>query len=98
MAKTAVLNKPEVPNVEPTDHSRKGFGAKTILFNDEVHTFEDVASQLVKAVRCTFSQGLSFAFEVHSKGSAVVYSGHLERCEAVAMVLEDILLKVKVER
>ena len=75
-----------------------GFGAKTILFNDNVHTFDEVANQLVRAIRCSFSQAMSFANQVHSEGSAIVYTGHLERCEAVAMVLEQIALKVKVEK
>jgi ATP-dependent Clp protease adaptor protein ClpS len=76
----------------------KGFGAKTILFNDDFHTFEEVAHQLVKAIRCTYAQGMTFANEVHTTGRAVVYSGHVERCEAVAMVLEQIRLRVNVER
>jgi ATP-dependent Clp protease adapter protein ClpS len=75
-----------------------GFEAKTILFNDNVHTFDDVARQLMKAIRCTYAQGMGFANVVHNVGSAVVYTGHLERCEAVAMVLEEIKLRVIVER
>lgn len=82
----------------PADGSRLGFGAKTILFNDEIHTFDEVALQLMKAIRCTYAQGLTLANEVHRKGQAVVYSGHLERCEAVAMILEEIRLKAVVER
>jgi ATP-dependent Clp protease adapter protein ClpS len=75
-----------------------GFGAKTILFNDEVHTFDEVARQLVKAVGCTYSRGMALANVVHYTGSAIVYTGPVERCEAVAMVLEDIHLKTLVER
>jgi ATP-dependent Clp protease adapter protein ClpS len=73
-------------------------GARTVLFNDEVHTFEEVANQLVRAIRCTFARGLGLANAVHHTGSAIVYEGHVERCEAVAMVLEEIGLKTKVER
>ena len=75
-----------------------GFEARTILFNDDVHTFEEVARQLMKAIRCTYPAGIAYANKVHSQGSAVVYSGPLERCEAVAMVLEEIALRVTVER
>ena len=28
-----------------------GYAARTVLFNDEIHTFEEVANQLVKAIR-----------------------------------------------
>ncbi len=76
----------------------RGYGARTVLFNDDVHTFDEVAVQLVKAIGCTVTRGLELAAEVHHNGSAVVYSGHFERCEAVAMVLEDIRLLVKIER
>ncbi len=38
----------------------------------------------------------ALALEVHTTGSAIVYRGHKERCEAVAGVLEDIKLIVKV--
>jgi len=96
MAKGAVAEK-TTQKPKSSHGSQRGFGAKTILFNDNFHTFEEVASQLVKATKCTYSQGLKFAWEVHTTGSAVVYTGHLERCEAVAMVLEEIKLKTKVE-
>ncbi len=74
------------------------FAARTILFNDEVHTFDEVARQLVKAIGCTYSRGMTLANVVHYTGSAIVYTGHVERCEAVAMILEDIKLKTLVER
>ena len=71
--------------------------ARTVLFNDDVHTFDDVARQLVKAIRCTYSEGIGLANMVHNVGHAVVYRGARERCEAVAMVLEEIKLRVTVE-
>lgn len=75
-----------------------GYGARTILFNDDFHTFDDVARQLVKAIRCPYSKGMALANVVHTLGSAIVYTGHLERCEAVASVLEEIRLRTIVER
>ena len=81
-----------------TRGSGDGFAARTVLFNDDVHTFDEVARQLVKATRCTYEKGMALAGQVHAKGSAVVYSGALERCEAVAAVLEEIRLRAVVER
>lgn len=75
-----------------------GFEAKTILFNDDFHTFDEVARQLMKAIRCTYSKAMGLANVVHNLGSAIVYTGHPERCEAVAMVLSEIKLRVIVER
>jgi len=80
------------------ERTSRGFAAKTILFNDEVHTFDEVARQLVKATGCTYSRGMALANVVHYTGSAIVYTGHVERCEAVAMILEDIKLRTLVER
>ena len=81
-----------------TTGTSSGFEAKTILFNDDFHSFDEVARQLVKAIRCTYSKGMALANVVHNLGSAIVYTGHQERCEAVAMVLEEIRLRVIVEK
>jgi ATP-dependent Clp protease adapter protein ClpS len=78
------------------ESAQGAFGWKTVLFNCDCHTFQDVALQLMKAVRCTYERGMQLANVVHYTGSAVVYSGPRERCEAVAAVLEDIGLVAKV--
>ncbi len=52
----------------------------------------------MKAIHCTFSRAKAIAMEVHTQGSSVVYTGPKERCEAVAMVLEDIRLVVKISQ
>lgn len=82
----------------PVRDTRRGFGCRTILFNDDFHTFDEVAMQLTRAINCTYTRGMELAGVVDREGSAVVYTGHLERCEAVAMVLEEIALRVNVER
>ncbi len=94
----ATLHKQPVKEKHTSDSKHGGFGAKTILFNDDFHTFHEVATQLTKAIRCSFTTGMAYANTVHTTGSAVVYTGHVERCEAVAMVLEEIALKAVVER
>lgn len=92
-----LLQKAERPTETPHDTGRDAaFGWKTVLFNDEWHTFQDVALQLMKAIRCTRERGFALANVVHHTGSAIVYQGPKERCEAVAMVLEDIKLKTQV--
>jgi ATP-dependent Clp protease adapter protein ClpS len=82
----------------PHDGTTKGAPWNTILFNCNCHTFDDVASQLVKAIRVSYEKGLQIAEVVHTAGKAVVYTGHRERCEAVASVLEEIRLVVKVSQ
>jgi ATP-dependent Clp protease adapter protein ClpS len=91
-------SKAPVAEIEISRGKSSSYHARVILFNDSIHTFDEVARQLVKAIRCTYSKGMTLAYLVDSQGSTVVYSGHWERCEAVASVLEEIRLRVKVER
>lgn len=88
----------EVVEEVVSDDTEAEHAWKTILFNCECHTFDQVEEQLIKAIRCTLSKARKLSMEVHTKGLAVVYTGPRERCEAVAMVLEQIGLLVKVSR
>jgi len=71
--------------------------AKVILFNDDIHTFEEVIGQLMKALRCTGEKAEALAWEVHSKGKAVVFSGEITRCMEVSAVLQEIGLFTQIE-
>jgi ATP-dependent Clp protease adaptor protein ClpS len=69
---------------------------KVVLFNCDCHTFDEVENVVMKATRCTLSRARQISNEVHHRGSAVVYDGPLERCEAVADVIGSVGLRVKV--
>jgi len=71
--------------------------AKVILFNDEVHTFDEVIIQLIKAIKCTQTKAEALAWEVHNSGRAVVYAGELIKCMEVSHVLEEIELLTQIE-
>jgi ATP-dependent Clp protease adaptor protein ClpS len=71
--------------------------AKVILFNDEVHTFEEVIGQIIKAVRCAREKAEALTWEVHHTGRAVVFSGEMHRCVQVSSVLEEIQLMTQIE-
>lgn len=71
--------------------------AKVILFNDEVHTFEEVILQLMKAIKCTQTRAEALALEVHNTGKAMVYAGEMIRCMEVSGVLEEIKLMTQIE-
>ncbi|MPM72224.1 hypothetical protein SDC9_119197 [bioreactor metagenome] len=49
----------ETPILKPLELEKteadviNNFGSRVILFNDDVHTFEEVANQLVKAIECS---------------------------------------------
>lgn len=82
---------------EPADTERDA-GWHVVLFNCDCHSFDQVEAVLVKAVRCSLAQARAWSWEVHSKGSAVVYHGPLERCEAVADVIAAVGLQVKISK
>jgi len=84
--------------LKPSDSSGKDFAWKVVLINCDCHSFDEVERQLLKAIRCTLSRARQIAWEVHTRGASVIYSGPRERCEAVAAVLEDIRLAVQVTK
>jgi len=71
--------------------------AKVVLFNDDIHTFDEVITQLMKAIRCSTDRAESLAWEVHSRGKAVVYTGEMQECLRVNSVLEEIALHTQIE-
>ena len=79
----------------PTD-SANDLGWNVILFNCDCHTFDQVESILIKAISCSLSQARSWSWEIHSKGSAVVYRGEVEHCEAIADVIASTGLQVRI--
>jgi ATP-dependent Clp protease adaptor protein ClpS len=74
-----------------------GEGSKVFLFNCECHTFEEVISQLIKAVPgMTRPLAEELAWRVHTQGLAEVYRGDASECDRVARILGEIGLIVQV--
>ena len=71
--------------------------AKVILFNDEVHTFEEVIGQIIKATGCDRARSAELTWEVHHSGKAMVFEGVLARCVQVSSILEEIELMTQIE-
>jgi ATP-dependent Clp protease adapter protein ClpS len=91
------LEKPE--GILETDlevDSDIGTEYRVFLFNDDYHTFEEVINQLIKAINCTFERARAFAFEVHVKGKAMVFSGQMQLCLKVSSILEEINLHTQI--
>lgn len=82
---------------ERVDDGSAGVGGwRTILFNCDCHSFDEVERVVMQATRCSLSRARELSNEVHTKGSAIVYKGPRERCEAVADVIGSTGLQVKV--
>lgn len=58
-----------------------------LLFNDEVHTMEEVVGRIISATNCTMDMAVAIMYEAHAKGHAVVFTGSKERCELVDSIL-----------
>jgi len=84
--------------IEPdiTNESTTGIPYKVILFNDDVHSFDEVINQLMIAINCSFEHARALAFETHVKGKSVVFTGDLAKCLKVSSVLEEIALHTQI--
>ena len=91
MSETITLDETHIDIVTGKPHN-------VILFNDEHHSMEEVAAQIVLAIKCTTQRAIQIMNEAHKKGRAIVFSGSLERCELVSSILEEIRLGTKIEK
>lgn len=71
--------------------------AKVILFNDEIHSFEEVIGQIIKATGCDQAKAEGLTWEVHTQGKAMVFEGPMDECLKVSHVLEEIALMTQIE-
>lgn len=70
---------------------------RVILFNDEVHTFDEVIGQIIKATGYDLAKAEALTWEVHNYGKAMVYEGEMVKCVEVSGVLEEIELMTQIE-
>ncbi len=82
---------------EISDEVNSKLSYRVILFNDEWHTFDEVITQLIKALGCSYDKASALTLKVHLNGKAVVYEGDLPQCLKISSVLEEIALKTQVE-
>ena len=95
MAPVTISVRGEKAEQKQSDHDQAD-SWKTILFNCDCHTFDEVEKIVMKAIRCTLSRARQISHEVNVRGNAAIYLGHRERCETVADVVASIGLRVKV--
>ncbi len=70
---------------------------QVILYNDDIHTFDEVILQLQKATGCSLLEGTRIAMEAHMKGKAVAFKGDFPDCTKVAGILREIGLIVEIQ-
>ena len=82
---------PETPTRKrPSDVSGgTGDAWRVVVLNDDHNTFDGVAFALARVLPgVTFERGLALADRIHTKGLAVVWTGHREQAELYWAQLE----------
>ena len=85
------------PVAEVSDEPRVALPWRVILFDDDIHTFEEVIVQLMLATSCSADHAARVAFTVHTTGKAVCFEGSFEACFRVKNVLDEIALVTQIE-
>lgn len=70
---------------------------RLVLYNDEVHTFEEVIQQLIKALKCGRGRAEELTLKVHSEGKAIVFEGEFEECLKRDYILREIELITEIK-
>ncbi len=70
---------------------------KVILYNDEIHSFDEVILQLIKATGYSTEDAARIAWQAHMMGKAMAYEGTFDECFRVQGVLREIQLVTEIE-
>ena len=94
------MSQPPKSHPDPGSRERTDLGNPwlVMLFNDEVHTFDEVILQIQKACGHPLQRAVELTHQVHRNGRAMVYAGPQMECERAAGILAQIQLTVLVER
>jgi ATP-dependent Clp protease adapter protein ClpS len=75
-----------------------GWAHRVILYNDDVHGFDDVVRQVQKATGVVTEEAFAITLHAHETGRAVCYAGPRDACEKVAEILREIALHVEIDQ
>ena len=67
-----------------------------ILYNDDVHDFDEVVIQVMKATGCSIKRAAEITLQAHTSGRAGAFQGDFEACFAVQRVLREIELVTEI--
>lgn len=70
---------------------------RLILYNDEIHTFDEVIYQLRKATGCGIQEAERMTWQVHTEGKTTVHEGEFEECLRIDSVLKEIQLVTEIK-
>lgn len=70
---------------------------RLILYDDDIHTFDEVINQLIKALGCSQAKAEEITYKVHFEGKATVFEGTFEECLKINSVLQEIQLVTEIK-
>lgn len=70
---------------------------RLVLYDDDIHTFDEVIEQLMKATGCSLSKAETITWKVHREGKALVYEGEFEECLRIDGILKEIQLVTEIK-
>jgi ATP-dependent Clp protease adapter protein ClpS len=93
--KRTEISEPEIKEKNDSGSSLK-YSAKVVLYNDDFHSFEEVISQVIKAINCSKIKAFELTMKAHNEGKAVVFKGLYNNCIRVSSILEEIALRTEI--
>tara|TARA_R110002126_G_scaffold227147_3_gene371808 strand:- start:7330 stop:7650 length:321 start_codon:yes stop_codon:yes gene_type:complete len=69
---------------------------RLFLFDDDIHTFDEVIEQIMKAKGCNRSVAQDLTFQVHNNGKALIHEGEFVECLKMEGVLKEIQLVTEI--
>ncbi len=69
---------------------------RLFLFDDDIHTFDEVIEQIIKATGYSYNKAQELTFQVHNNGKTVVYEGEFFECMRIESVLKEIQLVTEI--
>ncbi len=91
LADVEELTKTEVQTEEKINSPWRLF-----LFDDDIHTFDEVIEQIMKAKGCNRSVAQDLTFQVHNNGKAIIHEGEFLECLKMEGVLKEIQLVTEI--
>lgn len=95
------VNPKEKPEVEILEQEEEEEAVDTpwrlILYDDDIHTFDEVINQLIKALGCSKAIAEKLTYKVHNEGKATVFEGSFEECLKINSVLQEIQLVTEIK-
>ena len=86
----------ELPQTEEQVQEEVDQPWRLFLFDDDIHTFDEVIEQLMKATGCSYTHAQDLTFKVHNDGKALVHEGEFLDCLKIEGVLKEIQLVTEI--